>query len=60
MTGLHVGSYESLDASYQELTEWAAAEGHSLAGHMWESYLTDPRVDPSPATWRTRISWPLA
>src|SRR5512134_861964 len=30
VTGIHVGSYESLEASYRELTEWAAAEGHSL------------------------------
>lgn len=31
VTGIHVGSYESLEASYRQLTEWAAAEGHSLA-----------------------------
>jgi effector-binding domain-containing protein len=60
VTGMHVGPYESLEASYRELTEWAAAEGHSLAGHMWESYLTDPRAQPDPATWQTRITWPLA
>jgi effector-binding domain-containing protein len=60
VTGMHVGSYESLEASYRELTEWAAAEGHSLAGHMWECYLTDPRAEPDPATWQTRITWPLA
>jgi effector-binding domain-containing protein len=60
VTGIHVGAYERLEASYRELTEWAAAEGHSLAGHMWESYLTDPRAEPDPATWQTRITWPLA
>ena len=60
VTGMHVGSYESLEASYRELTEWAAAEGYSLAGHMWESYLTDPRDEPDAAAWQTRITWPLA
>jgi effector-binding domain-containing protein len=60
VVGMHVGSYESLEASYRELTEWAAAEGHSLAEHMWESYLTDPRAQPDPASWQTRITWPLA
>ena len=60
VTGIHVGPYETLEASYRELTEWAATDGHSLAGHMWESYLTDPGTAPDPATWQTRITWPLA
>ena len=59
VTGIHVGSYESLEVTYRELTEWAAAEGHSLAGRMWESYLTDPSAQPDPATWQTKITWPL-
>jgi effector-binding domain-containing protein len=60
VTGIHVGSYESLETSYRQLTEWAAAEGYSLAAHMWESYLTDPRAEPDPAAWQTMITWPLA
>jgi effector-binding domain-containing protein len=60
VTGIHVGSYDDLDASYRELTEWAAAERHPLADHMWESYLTDPAAEPDPATWQTTITWPLA
>lgn len=49
VTGIHVGAYESLATSDRQLTEWAAAEGHSLAAHMWESYLTDPRAALDPA-----------
>jgi effector-binding domain-containing protein len=60
VTGVHVGPYESLAATYGELTEWAAAEGHELADQMWESYLTDPAAEPDPAGWETRITWPLA
>lgn len=60
VTGIHVGSYDSLEESYRELTEWATAESHSLADHMWESYLTDPAAEPNPATWQTMITWPLA
>jgi effector-binding domain-containing protein len=60
VTGTHVGPYETLQATYRELTEWAAAQGHALAGHMWESYLTDPRAEPDSAAWQTRITWPLA
>jgi effector-binding domain-containing protein len=60
VTGMHVGPYERLEATYRELTEWASGQGHALAGHMWESYLTDPRASPDPATWQTEITWPLA
>jgi effector-binding domain-containing protein len=60
IVGMHVGPYEALEATYRELTEWAASHGHSLADHMWESYLTDPRTQPDPATWQTSITWPLA
>lgn len=60
ITGIHVGPYEGLEATYRELTEWAAAEGHTLADHMWESYLSDPLAEPDPATWQTRITWPMA
>ena len=59
VTGIHVGPYESLEASYAELMAWVAGEGHALAGHMWESYLTDPRTQPDPSTWETRIICPL-
>jgi effector-binding domain-containing protein len=59
VTGLHVGPYERLEATYRELTEWAAAHGHALAAHMWESYLTDPAVEPDPAGWQTRVTWPV-
>ena len=60
VTGIHVGPYEGLQASYRQLTAWAAAEGHSLATQMWESYLTDPAAEPDPSGWQTRITWPLA
>ncbi len=60
VTGVHTGPYESLEASYRDLTKWAAAAGHPLAAHMWESYLTDPTAQPDPATWQTRMTWPLA
>jgi effector-binding domain-containing protein len=60
VTGIHVGPYEGLAATYRELMEWAAAGGHSLADPMWEAYLTDPSAQPDPETWQTMITWPLA
>lgn len=58
--GVHVGPYEQLSVTYGELTGWAAAAGHALATQMWESYLSDPRSEPDPSTWRTELTWPLA
>lgn len=60
ITGTHIGSYDSIAATYQELMQWAAAEGHGLAGQMWESYLSDPAAEPDTSTWRTLVTWPLA
>lgn len=59
ITGVHIGPYETLESTYRELTEWASAEGLQLAGHMWESYLTDPSAEPDPANWQTLITWPV-
>ena len=60
VTGTHVGPYEALEETYEELMAWTAAEGLTLAEGMWESYLSDPSAEPDPATWRTLIVWPLA
>lgn len=60
VTGVHVGPYEALETTYGELTAWARAEGHALAERMWEAYLSDPRAQPDPATWQTKITWPIA
>jgi effector-binding domain-containing protein len=58
-TGTHVGPYEALEKTYEELVAWATAEDLTLAGGMWESYLSDPGAEPDPGTWRTLIVWPL-
>lgn len=59
ITGIHVGPFEALESTYRELAEWASAEALQLAGHMWESYLTDPSAEPDPANWQTLITWPV-
>lgn len=59
ITGVHVGPYEGLGRTYEELTAWARAEGHELGPAMWESYVSDPSAQPDPATWETKIAWPI-
>jgi effector-binding domain-containing protein len=60
VTAIHVGPYEGLQATYRQLTTWAAAQGLQLADRMWETYLSDPAAEPDAQTWRTAIAWPLA
>lgn len=55
----HVGPYDTLRASYDELAAWMAAEGRTPAGPFWEVYLTDPQEVADPAEWRTEVICPL-
>ena len=59
VTGTHVGPYEALAQTYEQLMSWTTAEGLTLAEGMWESYLSDPGAEPDPTTWRTQIVWPV-
>ena len=59
VTGTHVGPYETMTQTYEQLMAWTTDEGLTLAAGMWESYLSDPGAEPDPATWRTLIVWPL-
>jgi hypothetical protein len=49
----------SLAQASEPLMSWTIDEGLALAEAMWESYLSDPRAEPDPNTWRTLIVWPL-
>jgi effector-binding domain-containing protein len=60
VTGTHIGPYETLAETYEQLIAWTRGAGLTLAEGMWESYLSDPSVEPDPNTWRTLIVWPLA
>jgi effector-binding domain-containing protein len=57
--GMHIGPFEGLARSYDELVRWAASAGHTLGDAMWESYLSDPSAVPDPANWQTLLTWPL-
>ena len=59
VTTIHVGPYDTMSRTYASLRDWMAAEGLTPGGTMWEVYLTDPDTEPDPATWRTRIVWPV-
>ena len=58
-TALHVGPYDTMISTYDELRTWVAKQGLTLQGGMWEVYQSDPHREPDSSTWRTLIYWPV-
>lgn len=57
---VHVGTYDSMKETYDKIAAWMKDQRLIPAEPMWEEYLSDPSANPDPATWRTRIVFPLA
>lgn len=56
--GTHIGPYELLEQSYNELMPWLAGQHLHLADSMLEFYDSPPEVDPAQTV--TRLVFPLA
>ncbi|WP_088287812.1 GyrI-like domain-containing protein [Kineosporia sp. A_224] len=56
----HVGPYDTLGDTYDDVLGAVRAGGHQPASGMWEYYLSDPAAEPDPATWRTTVVWPVS
>lgn len=57
---VHVGPYDQLRETYARIEAWAAEHHLEPIGDMWERYESGPASHPDPATWRTRILWPVS
>ena len=57
---IYHGNYEGLPSAWRAFDAWIAAEGRVASPSLWETYVTDPKVDPDPAAWRTELTRPLA
>ncbi len=55
---VHIGPYETMEQTYEALVAWIERRGGAPVGDAWEIYLSDPRMEPDPATWRTEILQP--
>lgn len=53
----HVGPYDAIQGTYTDVMAWMGEQGLEPREDMWEEYLSEPTGDP--ATWRTRIVFPL-
>jgi effector-binding domain-containing protein len=59
-TGTHVGPYEKMVDTYNQLMAWMAQQGLVPGEQMWEIYLTDPAQEPDASRWQTQIFWPVS
>ena len=57
VVGTHVGPYDDLSQSYQELGTWFEEQDLALADLMWEFYDSPPETDPAQTV--TRMVFPL-
>jgi effector-binding domain-containing protein len=57
---MHVGPYDTMQQTYEEVMRFVAERGLAPSDEMWEVYLSDPQTEPDPAGWRTQIFWPVA
>ena len=55
--GTHVGPYDDLAQSYEEIGAWMAQQNLGLTDYLWEFYDSPPEVDPAEAI--TRMVFPL-
>ncbi len=53
---VHVGPYDAMTSTYQDLEQWVAEHDLVADGAPWECYLTEPAGNP--AGWRTEIVQP--
>jgi effector-binding domain-containing protein len=59
VVAMHVGPYDTLGETYEAVMAWMREHGLQPVGPMWECYVTDPGENPDPATWETKIVWPI-
>jgi len=55
LRAVHLGPYERLEETYNEMMAYAKEMDLDLVEGMWEYYLTDPTSEPDPSKWMTEI-----
>ena len=59
ISGIHTGSYDNFEASYNELMEEAEKRGYEITWESWEFYYSDPSTEPDESKWKTEIVFPV-
>jgi hypothetical protein len=56
---VHLGTYDSLGQTYDQLHDWIHAQGRDEGPGPWESYVDDPSEVEDTSKLRTEVIWPL-
>jgi DNA-binding transcriptional MerR regulator len=56
---VHPGPHDDINVTYGRLGAYVTDHALAIDGPVHETYLTGPRDDPDPHTWRTEIGWPI-
>lgn len=54
----HVGPYDELGSAYEAVMKWITERNRNPIGDPWETYHSDPMVEPDPQQWRTEVIQP--
>ncbi len=59
ISGIHTGSYDNFESSYNKLMEEAEKMGYELTWESWEFYYSDPNTETDESKWKTEIVFPV-
>jgi effector-binding domain-containing protein len=55
----HFGPYSSLHETHAAIQSWCAEHDAKPSGPCWESYPTDPGLEPDSSKWQTDVHYPV-
>lgn len=59
LRAIHYGSYNNLEATHEEINQYAGYYGYEITGMPWEVYVTDPSMEADTTKWITEVYYPV-
>ncbi len=59
VTAVHIGPYDKIEKTYDEMRGWMSRNGLRPKKMMWERYLSDPQTVKNPEEYVTELYWPV-